>query len=166
MTSLTPSGQQPAGPQPARVGASAASTLPGVTGQGFGRLLVLVYAVFALAATARASYQLVTRGGEAPLAYGLSALAGVVYVVATIALARGLRRLAWIAVGVELVGVLVVGSLSLLDSTAFPEATVWSGFGSGYGYVPLVLPFVGLWWLWRTGHPRQATEGPREQENS
>jgi len=28
---------------------------------------------------------------------------------------------------------------------------VWSGFGQGYGYVPLVLPFLGLLWLWRTG---------------
>jgi hypothetical protein len=31
---------------------------------------------------------------------------------------------------------------------------VWSGFGAGYGYVPLVLPFLGLWWLW---HGRQVT---------
>jgi hypothetical protein len=32
----------------------------------------------------------------------------------------------------------------------FPKATVWSGYGSGYGFVPLVLPLVGLWWLRRT----------------
>jgi len=27
---------------------------------------------------------------------------------------------------------------------------VWTGFGSGYGFEPLVLPFVGLWWLRHT----------------
>ena len=60
------------------------------------------------------------------------------------------RRVALVAILVELVGVLVVGTLSLTDSHAFPDAAVWSGYGSGYGFVPLVLPCVGLWWLWRT----------------
>ncbi len=123
------------------------------TNGGFGRVLVAVYGIFALAATARAGVQLLRDWHEAPLAYALSALAAAVYVVATIALARGgrvARRVAWLAVGVELVGVLTVGAFSLADPEAFPRATVWSGFGQGYGYVPLVLPFVGLWWLWRT----------------
>lgn len=123
------------------------------TGTGFGRVLVAAYGILALAATARAAVQLLRDWHEAPLAYALSALAAAVYVVATVALARGgvtARRVAWAAVGFELVGVLAVGTLSLVDPAAFPRATVWSGFGSGYGYVPLVLPFVGLWWLWRT----------------
>ncbi|MBD5788016.1 hypothetical protein IF650_17810 [Cellulosimicrobium terreum] len=123
------------------------------TGTGFGRVLVAVYGIFALAATARAGVQLLRDWHEAPLAYALSALAAAVYVVATVALALGgprARRVAWAAVGVELVGVLAVGTFSLVDPEAFPRATVWSDFGSGYGYVPLVLPFVGLWWLWRT----------------
>ncbi len=120
------------------------------TAHGPGRALVAVYAVFAIAATARSVYQLLTKAGEAPVAYALSALAGVVYVVATYALATDHRRLATWAVGFELVGVLVVGVLSFVDEVLFPDATVWSGFGAGYGYVPLVLPFVGLWWLRRT----------------
>jgi hypothetical protein len=117
------------------------------------RILVAVYAVFALAATARAGVQLATKYAEAPLAYLLSALAGVVYIVATLTLARGTRisrRVAWIAIIVELVGVLTVGTLSLVDAAAFPRATVWSAYGIGYGFVPLVLPFLGLAWLWRT----------------
>ncbi|WP_030484864.1 hypothetical protein [Nocardioides aequoreus] len=117
---------------------------------GWGRTLVFVYGVFAVAATARSSYQLLTKASEAPLAYGLSALAAVVYVVATYALATGRRRLAWTAVGVELVGVLVVGAVTLLDRADFPDATVWSGFGAGYGYVPLLLPLAGTWWLWHS----------------
>jgi hypothetical protein len=117
---------------------------------GAGRALVAVYAVFAVAATSRATYQLLTKAGEAPLAYALSAAAAAVYVVAAVALARTGRRartVARVAVGIELVGVLVVGTLSLLRPEWFPDDTVWSRFGLGYGLVPLVLPVLGTWYL-------------------
>ncbi|MBO4275129.1 hypothetical protein [Microbispora triticiradicis] len=116
---------------------------------GPGRVLVAVYGVFALAATSRAAVQIATRFAEAPLAYVLSAFAAVVYIALTVALARGAARVALAACLVELAGVLVVGTLSLADPAAFPHATVWSGYGSGYGFVPLVLPVVGLLWLLR-----------------
>ncbi len=132
------------------------------TAAGPGRVLVAVYGVFALAASARASVQLLRDWHEAPLAYALSAVAALVYVVATVALARDARRLATAAVVVELVGVLVVGAFSLADPAAFPRATVWSGFGSGYGYVPLVLPLLGLAWLRRSGGTPGGS-GPRAQ---
>ncbi len=114
---------------------------------GPGRVLTAVYAVFAISSSARAGLQLVTKLSEAPVAYLLSAFAAAVYVVATVGLARDLRRVAWVAVLVELAGVLVVGTLSYVDTQAFPDATVWSGFGSGYGFIPLVLPLLGLWRL-------------------
>jgi hypothetical protein len=120
------------------------------TGHGFGRVLVAVYAVFAIAASARSLYQLATKANEAPVAYALSALAGVVYVVATFALATDRRGLATATIGFELVGVLAVGALTLVDRDLFPDQTVWSDFGAGYLFIPLVLPFVGLWWLWRS----------------
>ena len=126
---------------------------PASTGEGFGRILVAVYGLFALAATARSGVQIATKLSEAPLAYLLSAFAGIVYIVATVSLARGdvsSRRLATMAISIELVGVLAVGGASTLFPDAFPHATVWTGFGSGYGFVPLVLPFVGLWWLRHT----------------
>lgn len=119
-------------------------------GTGPGRLLVAVYAVFAVAASSRAAYQLATRFSDAPVAYLLSAVAAVVYVVATVALLRDSRRLALACIAFELAGVLVVGALTAFDVVDFPDATVWSVFGQGYGYVPLVLPVVGLWWLRRT----------------
>ncbi|WP_313408443.1 hypothetical protein [Aeromicrobium sp.] len=122
----------------------------GETQHGFGRALVAVYAVFTIAATSRSIYQLVTKADEAPVAYALSAVAGIVYGLATWALATSNRRVATAAIGFELVGVLGVGVLSLVDGELFPDETVWSAFGAGYGYVPLVLPFVGLWWLRRT----------------
>jgi hypothetical protein len=121
------------------------------TASGPGRLLVAVYAVFAISASARAGVQLATRLTEAPVPYLLSGLAAAVYVVATVALGAGRRRTAWAAVLVELVGVLAVGAAGLVATGAFPDETVWSGFGRGYGYVPLVLPVLGVAWLWRTG---------------
>jgi hypothetical protein len=132
---------------------SGVSPTPRRTNSGAGRALVAVYGVFALAATARAGVQIALRFSEAPLAYLLSALAAVVYIVATISLARGTpraRRVALVAVLVEFVGVLTVGTLSVLDPAAFPRATVWSIYGIGYGFVPLVLPVLGLLWLART----------------
>ena len=123
------------------------------TNSGAGRVLVAVYGIFALAATARASVQLLTKFEQAPLAYLLSAFAGLIYIVATITLARGTRasrRLATTAIIIELVGVVSVGTLSVLKPEAFPRATVWSTYGIGYGFVPLVLPILGLAWLWHT----------------
>ncbi|MGW4590606.1 hypothetical protein ACWEKJ_25075 [Amycolatopsis thermoflava] len=120
---------------------------------GPGRILVAVYGIFALAATSRAAVQISTKWHEAPLAYTLSALAAVIYIVATVALARrgeGSFRLAVAAIGIELLGVLVVGTLSVFDQEAFPDATVWSGYGEGYLFIPLVLPVIGLLWLRRT----------------
>jgi cytochrome bd-type quinol oxidase subunit 2 len=123
------------------------------TNTGPGRVLLSVYGLFAVAATSRAAVQLATKFHEAPVAYLLSAAAAVIYVIATVALARSTptsRRVALVACSVELAGVLVVGTLSLLDPDLFPDETVWSGYGSGYGFVPLVLPILGLLWLRRT----------------
>ena len=124
----------------------------GRLGKGPGVVLVAIYGVLALAATGRSIMQIALYFSRAPLAYVLSALAAVIYIVATVALARGSRtsaRVAWAAIAVELVGVLVIGALSYAVPSAFPDKTVWSHFGSGYGYVPLVLPVLGLWWLRR-----------------
>lgn len=120
------------------------------TRQGPGRMLITVYGIFAIAATSRSAVQIATRFDDAPIAYVLSAFAAVVYVLATVALAVDGRRIAVVACSVELAGVLLVGAVSLLAPQAFPDATVWSFFGIGYGFVPLVLPVLGLWWLRRT----------------
>jgi hypothetical protein len=116
---------------------------------GPGVVLVVVYGLLALAATGRSVLQILGYYDRAPLAYTLSALAAVVYLLATWCLVRGGR---WVRVGVwactiELVGVLVVGTASFLAPDAFPDKTVWSHFGQGYGFVPLVLPVLGLLWF-------------------
>ncbi len=117
---------------------------------GIGRVLIAVYAILALAATARSFVQIVGKFDVAPIAYLLSALAGVVYILATIALIRRgdtWYRVAWITIIFELLGVLTVGTLSLVDPVLFPADTVWSYFGRGYVFIPLVLPILGMLWL-------------------
>jgi len=124
------------------------------TATGPGRVLVAVYAIFALAATSRAGVQIATKFHEAPLAYVLSAFSAVVYVVATVALAKSgrvWRQVALVACSVEFLGVLTIGTMSVFDRAAFPQATVWSIYGYGYLFIPLVLPVLGLLWLRRVG---------------
>ncbi len=127
---------------------------------GVGRVLIAVYAVLALAATGRSVFQILEQFDEAPLAYTLSALAAVVYIVATVSLIRRGRTsyaVAWATISFELAGVLIVGLVTVLDPQLFPDDTVWSWFGRGYGFVPLVLPVLGILWLLRS-RPAVAAE--------
>lgn len=117
---------------------------------GIGRLLIALYGILAAAATVRASYQLLRKFEEAPLAYSLSAVSGLVYIIATVALAKSAarwHRIALATITFELIGVLAVGTLSLTHPDLFAHNSVWSYFGLGYGFVPLVLPIWGLLWL-------------------
>ena len=115
---------------------------------GPGRILIAVYAVFALSASARSVYQLLFEFEQAPIAYSLSLVAAIIYIVATIFLAtHSLRKYAKFAVWFELLGVVIVGTLSIVLPGLFNHPSVWSGYGIGYGFVPLVLPILGIFWL-------------------
>ena len=116
---------------------------------GVGNLIIAVYGVFALSATVRALYQLIRKFNDAPLAYSLSLVAGVVYIIATVALVGANYKLAKLTLWFELIGVITVGSLSLLIPELFAHDSVWSYFGRNYGWIPLALPIFGLWWLRR-----------------
>ena len=122
---------------------------------GPGRMLVAVYGLLGLAATGRSIMQIAQTWPDQHLPYWLSAVAAVVYLVATVALARASGRVALATITFELFGVLAVGIWSYADKAAFVaqgsagDTTVWSKFGQGYGYVPLILPVLGLWWLRR-----------------
>ncbi|MDP3890203.1 hypothetical protein [Nocardioides sp.] len=115
-----------------------------------GQVLIAVYAVFAVSAGARAAVQIATRLDEAPVAYLLSAFAAAVYLVATVAFrlpGRAAFLVALVACSIELAGVLTVGTATVLEPDLFADATVWTAYGRGYGFVPLVLPVLGLAWL-------------------
>lgn len=118
---------------------------------GIGRVLVIVYAIMALAATGRSFVQIAEKFEQAPLAYTLSGASALVYIVATLALvfagSAPWYRIAWVAICFELVGVVVIGTLSVVLPALFQHPTVWSLYGIGYLFVPLVLPFFGIWWL-------------------
>lgn len=112
--------------------------------RGFRLILVLAYAIFALSATARSLVQILTEFTAAPLAFLLSLFAALTYLALALLMAR--RRVPFTAamtlIGIELAGVLGVGVLSSAAPQLFPRDSVWSHFGSGYGYVPLVLPLI------------------------
>lgn len=143
------------------------TTVPSSRMTGIGRVLVIVYAVMALAATGRSFVQILRRFDDAPLAYSLSALAAVVYVLATLALVLASRRgwytVAWIAIVFELTGVVLIGVISVFLPDLFPHDTVWSMFGRGYLFIPLVLPVFGIWWL-RTHRPSALTSEQMRSE--
>lgn len=116
------------------------------------RLLPALYGIFAISATFRAGYTLLRRYEEAPFAYWLSLVAALTYIFATVALASNKpkwRKLAKPILFFELAGVLTVGTLSLVAPALFQHSTVWSLYGLGYGFFPLVLPIVGLWAIYR-----------------
>lgn len=120
---------------------------------GVGRVLIVFYAVFAVSSTARATFQIATKFEQAPLAYSLSLLSALVYILATVSLAKAGKRWRQVAIAsviFELVGVLAVGALSFTAPELFAHPSVWSGFGSGYGYIPLLLPILGLLWIRKT----------------
>jgi hypothetical protein len=117
---------------------------------GPGTLLVWLYGVMVVGAVSRSAYQIATEFDRAPLAYSLSALAGVVYGFITYTLVRGgetARKAALVCCAAELVGVLTVGTWTLVDPSAFPDATVWSDFGMGYVFIPVLLPLSAIYWL-------------------
>jgi hypothetical protein len=75
-----------------------------------------------------------------------------VYIVATAALigrGRTWYTVACVAIAFELLGVLAIGALSFAVPEFFAHASVWSWFGAGYLFIPLVLPVLGLLWLYR-----------------
>jgi hypothetical protein len=120
---------------------------------GVGRLLIVFYAVFAVSSTARATFQIVTKFEQAPIAYSLSLVSALVYILATVSLTKAgkrWRQVALASVLFELAGVLTVGALSFASPELFAHPSVWSGFGSGYGYIPLLLPILGLLWIRKT----------------
>jgi hypothetical protein len=121
------------------------------------RVLIAAYTVLAVAAGARAGVQLATRAGEAPVPYALSAVAAFVYLVLAVSL-RGRGRwltVATVAATAELAGLLWVGTAERLGAVAWPDQTVWSGYGAGYGFAPVVLPLAALVILAR----RRGSEG-------
>jgi hypothetical protein len=110
------------------------------------RLLVIGYSILAVAATGRSLFQIVTKFGDAPFAYTLSFIAAAHYFFAVLAIVKRWRRFAMVIMVVELVGVLSVGILTVMMPSLFNANSVWSYFGAGYAFLPVILPIIGLFW--------------------
>jgi hypothetical protein len=128
--------------------------------RGDGQVALLAgYSLLAFAATGRSVYELVVKFDEAPLAYTLSTVAAIVYLVAVWAIARGdatSLKVARIACTFELVGVMTVGTLTAIDPDVFDVRTVWTLYGIDYGFLPLVMPALALWWIARREDPQRS----------
>jgi hypothetical protein len=117
--------------------------------------LLAAYSILAFAAVGRSTYELIVKFDEAPTPYTFSVLAAIVYLVAVWAIWRGDAlgvKVGKIACSIEMIGVLTIGSITTLGDSAFDVGTVWSFFGLDYGWLPLVVPALALWWLFRQ-HP-------------
>lgn len=139
-------------PDDTKTATADASAAPGrkrlVSGPGL--LLVWLYGVMVVGAVSRSAYQISTEFDRAPLAYALSGAAALAYAFITYSLVRGgekARKAALVCCAAELAGVLAVGTWTLVRPESFPDATVWSDFGMGYLFIPVVLPVTGMIWL-------------------
>lgn len=124
---------------------------------GPSRVLALLYGFFTLAAGARSGVQIATKFADAPLAYVLSGVAAGIYGCGLTVMVLAERDQRWVRWLVrlcltELTGVAAVGTASLIRPSAFPDQTVWSSFGEGYGFVPIALPILALLWAHRVDH--------------
>ena len=115
-----------------------------------GYVLAVSYPLLALSTGVRALYQLFFKADvDNYLAVYLSALAAVLYLLATVGFAYRRRWTWWLSVislGVETLLTLVVGVWSFVDTDLIGR-TVWRHFGEDYGYFPLFQPLLGLIWL-------------------
>ncbi|AVZ72000.1 hypothetical protein SLUN_07115 [Streptomyces lunaelactis] len=121
--------------------------------KGPGLLLVWLYGVMSVGAVSRSVYEIATDFDTAPLAHTLSAVAAAVYAFITYTLVRGgetARRAALVCCAAELAGVLIVGTWTVVEPSAFPDSTVWSEYGRGYLFIPVLLPITGMLWLRRS----------------
>jgi len=122
------------------------------TARGASDVLGFFYGLWAFSALGRSSWEyLFKQNVRTYVPAHLSTFVGLLYIFIIIGLHRRTPRWWWITLGLliaELAGVLIVGTIDVIWRP-FPYATVWSNFGIGYFFMPLLLPFVGLWYMLR-----------------
>lgn len=114
--------------------------------------LLAAYSILAFAAVGRSTYELIFKFDEAPVPYTFSVIAALIYLVACWAIWRGDAlgvKVGKVACSFELIGVLTIGTLTTIGERAFDVGTVWSYYGRDYGWLPLVVPALALWWLFK-----------------
>lgn len=127
---------------------------------GLGRLVMAAFWLFGAWVTINAVVD-VLHWNSGPIGPVLVALvAGLVYLLAALALThngRRMRMIGWASVSVEAIGPVLVGVLGVGVPQLSDPRSPWGAFGADYWYIPLVLPVVGLVWLWWS-NPRRIVE--------
>ena len=127
---------------------------------GLGRVVMVIFWAFGVWTTANAIIDLFHLDDE-PLGPALTALlAGLVYLLAALGITHNgkrMRILGWTTVTLELIGPLMVGMMSVGISQLSVSRSAWANCGADYYYLPLIIPIIGLIWLWWS-NPRRIVE--------
>lgn len=115
--------------------------------------LAFFYGLWSFSALGRSTYEYFFKNPRPAnlVPAHLSTFVGVLYIFIIVGLRQRSPRAWWITLAllaIELAGVLIVGTIDVVWHP-FPYATVWSNYGIGYFFMPLVLPFLGLTWILR-----------------
>lgn len=151
---------------PEKPDASRSSSAPGASvddrprALGLGRLVMVAFWGVGLWLTGAALADLFTHG-EGPRGPEILALvAGVVYLLAALALThngRRMRIIGWACIGATIAAPILFAVAGVgLPQLAEPRSA-WTGFGSDFFYLPLLVSVIGCVWMWYS-NPRRIVE--------
>ena len=99
---------------------------------GWGRLLVVVFAVFGLAVLAPAAVALVRTPTAAPVVGSINVAVGLLFILLAVCVAhngRRMRLIGWMSLSALLTGAALIGVLTWTDAAEGLEASVWADGG-------------------------------------
>lgn len=134
---------------------------------GWGRLLVVVFAVFGLAVLAPAAVALVRTPTAAPVVGSINVAVGLLFILLAVCVAhngRRMRLIGWMSLSALLTGAGLIGVLTWTDAAEGLEASVWADGGRQLCYLPLLLPLMAAGWMWLSNPRRIVINAERMDE--
>lgn len=134
---------------------------------GWGRLLVVVFAVFGLAVLAPAAVALVRTPTAAPVVGSINVAVGLLFILLAVCVAhngRRMRFIGWMSLSALLTGAALIGVLTWTDAAEGLEASVWADGGRQLCYLPLLLPLMAAGWMWLSNPRRIVINAERMDE--
>ena len=134
---------------------------------GWGRLLVVVFAVFWLAVLAPAAVALVRTPTAAPVVGSINVAVGLLFILLAVCVAhngRRMRLIGWMSLSALLTGAALIGVLTWTDAAEGLEASVWADGGRQLCYLPLLLPLMAAGWMWLSNPRRIVINAERMDE--